>query len=104
MLYIVGVGFSPEHLTREGENAIKKCKRIFAEEYTLIYDFKSLSKLVKKEINILSREEVESGDIILESASKEDTGQQLKDSTSDLHYLSTNCPERYLWMMLETSV
>jgi diphthine synthase len=73
MLYLIGVGFHPEHLNIEAEKAIKKCKEIFAEDYTLKYDFASLSKMLKRKIRILSREEFESGKTILDSAEKKDT-------------------------------
>lgn len=72
MLYFIGVGFIPEHLNMAAKQAISKCERIFAEDYTLPYDFKSLSGILGKDISVLSRAEVEESDVIVKEAEKKD--------------------------------
>lgn len=72
MMYLVGIGFNPEHLNIEGKKAIEKCNQIFAEDYTLKYDFKSLQGVVEKDIKVLSREEFENGGEIIKAAQEYD--------------------------------
>jgi len=74
MMYLVGIGFNSEHLNIEGRKVIEKCDVIFAEDYTLKYDFKSLQGVIDKDIEVLSREEFENGKKIIDAAKKTDVG------------------------------
>ncbi len=72
MLNIVGLGLNPrKHLTLEALERIDESSIIFMENYTsriVDMDKDSLEKLLKKEIEILTREDVEDGKKIIEKA------------------------------------
>jgi diphthine synthase len=71
MLCFIGLGLKPSDLSLEALERLEECKRIFAEVYTSPYDLESLEKLIGRKIEVLSREEVESGKRILETAKEE---------------------------------
>jgi len=72
MLNIVGLGLNPrKHLTLEAMERIDESSTIFMENYTsriVDMDKESLEKLIKKDIEILEREDVEDGKKIIEKA------------------------------------
>ncbi|MCX6801185.1 MAG: diphthine synthase [Candidatus Diapherotrites archaeon] len=76
MFYLIGIGLKPGHITAEAVETLKKCDKIFAEEYTSQYCEGTLAELKKKigrnkKIEILSRESVETGfDFSSDSAKK----------------------------------
>ena len=59
MLYIVGLGLNEKGISKEGLEAVKKCKKIYLESYTVDfpYSMKDLEKVFKKKVIILSRED-----------------------------------------------
>lgn len=62
MLYIIGIGLKPEHITQEAISAIKKCEIVFLETYTSTYStgtVKDLQSLIGKKVFQLDREYVE---------------------------------------------
>ncbi|MBI2529801.1 MAG: diphthine synthase, partial [Candidatus Diapherotrites archaeon] len=63
MLYIIGIGLKPEHITLEALRALEECEDIYLETYTSAFaegDLKGLKKAVGgKKINLLDREQVE---------------------------------------------
>lgn len=62
MLYLVGVGLKPEHLTLEALKVLKACDRLYLESYTSQFaegKVKELEKLVGKKIFLLNRQQVE---------------------------------------------
>ncbi len=63
MLYIIGIGLKPEHLTLEALHAIEECDSIYLETYTSAFaegDLKELKKAIGgKKINLLERAQVE---------------------------------------------
>jgi diphthine synthase len=61
MLYIIGLGLNEESLTQEGLKAIKECKEIYLENYTVEfpYDVKELEKTIKKKLLPANRDFVE---------------------------------------------
>ena len=64
MLYLIGIGLKPEHLTLEALNAIKKCKKIYLEAYTSKYaegSVKELEKIIGAKLVELGRKAVEEG-------------------------------------------
>ncbi len=74
MLYIIGLGLNEKGISLEGLEAIKKCKKVYLESYTVNfpYTFEKLEKVIKKKIITADRNFVESMDEILEEAKKED--------------------------------
>jgi len=76
MLYLIGAGLKPEDLTLEESNAIKKCRKVYAEEYTSVYaegSIKELQKIINKKITLLERKDLEEGSkkIIKEAKAKD---------------------------------
>lgn len=76
MLYLIGIGLKPEHLTIEAINAIKECNNVYLENYTSKYadgKIKELEKIFKnKKIELLERKQVEENfEEILKKAKKE---------------------------------
>lgn len=62
MLYIIGIGLKPSHLTIESLTAIKKCDRVYLENYTSMFSEGSVSdleELTGKKIFLLNRRQVE---------------------------------------------
>jgi diphthine synthase len=62
MLYLVGIGLKPEHLTLEALNILKECDQVFLESYTSEYSQgvnEELEKLIGKKFLTLGRVGVE---------------------------------------------
>jgi len=72
MLYLIGLGLNENGISLEGISALKKCEKVYLENYTVDfpYPFVELEKVVKKKIISLNRDEVES-DRIVKEAKKE---------------------------------
>ena len=62
MLHLIGIGYNKKHINFEMHDAIKNCSQIYLEHYTSYYetDFNELSEFLGKEIEICSRETIES--------------------------------------------
>ncbi len=75
MLYIIGLGLNEKSISLEGLEAIKKCKKVYLEGYTVDfpYDINNLEKVIGKNIIKLERGDVESDKLVKESK-KEDVG------------------------------
>mgnify|MGYP006285499077 FL=1 len=75
MLKIVGVGLDDGEVTSKGISAIRNSEKVFAEFYTNTetIDLDSLEEETGKEIQKLSREEVERNDKVLDSAKEHNT-------------------------------
>lgn len=73
MLYLIGLGLNEKGISVEGREAVKKCKKVYLENYTVEfpYDVKNLDKVVGKKVIGLGRNEVESLRLVEESK-KED--------------------------------
>jgi diphthine synthase len=69
MLYLIGLGLNENGISLEGISALKKCEKIYLENYTVDfpYSFAELEKTIKKKIISLNRDEVESDRIVLEA-------------------------------------
>ncbi|MFA5357735.1 MAG: diphthine synthase [archaeon] len=65
MFFLVGIGLKPRHITSEAIETLKKCEKIFAEEYTSEYCEGTLEEIEKKlggkKIELLNREAIEIG-------------------------------------------
>ena len=69
MLYIIGLGLNRDGITQEGKSAIKSCKKIYLESYTVDfpYSIEELEKSLGKSIVSIGRNEVESDKLVNES-------------------------------------
>jgi diphthine synthase len=69
MLYIIGLGLNEKGISQEGLEAVKKCKKIYLENYTVNFPYseKILEKIIKKKIISANREFVESNSIVKEA-------------------------------------
>ncbi len=78
MLYLVGTGLKPEHVSIEGLNFLKNCDEVFVENYTSRFaegNFEEMEKLVGKKIIPLNRKQVEEEfDEILQKAKTTEIG------------------------------
>lgn len=72
MLYLIGLGLNEKGLTLEGISAIKKCKKIYLESYTVDFPYSilKLEKVIGKKIVKLDREKVENNGIVEEAKEK----------------------------------
>lgn len=74
MLYLIGLGLDLKDISLKGIEAIEKCKSVYWETYTNIYNYsqKDIEKVVKSKIIPADRKDVEEEDNkILEKARKE---------------------------------
>ena len=69
MLYIIGIGLNEKGISLEGKEYLKKCKKIYLENYTVDfpYDINLLNKIIGKKIILLDRKDVESNLIVKEA-------------------------------------
>jgi diphthine synthase len=69
MLYLIGLGLNEKGMSKEGFLAIKECKRIYLESYTVNFPYSTsdLEKELGTEITELGREDVESEKLINEA-------------------------------------
>ena len=76
MLHIIGIGTKKEDLTFEMIKCIENSSKVFLEYYTCFYQdsFKELENYIKRDIQICSREDIETHieDLILKPAKDED--------------------------------
>ncbi|PIN75710.1 diphthine synthase [Candidatus Woesearchaeota archaeon CG10_big_fil_rev_8_21_14_0_10_37_12] len=75
MLYLIGIGLAdPEDISVKGLNAVKKCSKIYLENYTskLACSKEDLEKFYDKDIVLANRLFVESADQLLDDAKKYD--------------------------------
>lgn len=62
MLYLIGIGLKPKHLTLEALEALKSCDAVYLESYTSAYsegEVKDLCQLIGKRVFMLDRKQVE---------------------------------------------
>jgi diphthine synthase len=73
MLYIIGLGLNEEGISKQGIEAVKKCSKVYLENYTVDFPYseKELEEIIGKKTISLGRNEVESEKIVKE-AGKED--------------------------------
>ncbi|HTY43924.1 MAG TPA: diphthine synthase [Patescibacteria group bacterium] len=74
MLYLIGLGLNEKGISKQGLGAIKKCKKVYLENYTVEfpYSLKELEKAIGKKIESADRNFVESMNELLEEAKKHD--------------------------------
>ncbi len=66
MLYLIGLGLNSKGISLEGYEIVKRCKRVFLENYTVDFPYSvgELSEVLGKDISELNREKVESLEFI----------------------------------------
>jgi diphthine synthase len=69
MLYIIGLGLDVEGISQEGSKIVKRCKKVYLENYTaeFPYTFEMIEDKLQKKIISANREKVESLDIVDEA-------------------------------------
>ena len=72
MLYIIGIGLNKHGISDEALMALKKCHRIYLENYTVDFPYEQLKGFhnLNKKITPIEREDVESNKLIKEAKSK----------------------------------
>lgn len=72
MFYLIGLGLNVDSLTSEAVKVLKKCDKIYLENYTIDfpYDVKKLQEISGKVVE-LGREKVESEEIVLDGKTKD---------------------------------
>jgi len=72
MFYIIGLGLNEKGISAEGKTALKKCHKVYLENYTIEFPYKleKLEKLLGKKVKLLNRDDVENNKIIFESKKK----------------------------------
>ncbi len=73
MLYLIGLGLNSKGISQEGLESVKKCKKIYLENYTVdfFYTKEILEEITGKKIFTVGREEVESLEIVDEARKKD---------------------------------
>ncbi len=74
MFYLIGLGIAWKDISVKGLEILKKCDKIYVENYTSLSDFSviDLSKLIGKKIEILYRDEIEGNRDFIEKAKEKD--------------------------------
>jgi len=69
MLYIIGLGLNEKGISKEGLEAISKCKRIYLENYTVDFPYTEhqLEEVIGKKFKIADREKVENLSLVDEA-------------------------------------
>jgi len=69
MLYLIGLGLNKKGISQEGIEAVKKCKKVYLENYTVDFPYTSaeLEKVIKKKIIPADRSFVESDGLVKEA-------------------------------------
>ncbi len=69
MLYLIGLGLNVKGITKEGLDAIRRCKKIYLEGYTVDFPYTphQLEEVVGKKIILADREKIENLSLIDES-------------------------------------
>ncbi len=72
MLYLIGLGLNEKSISIEGLEAINKSDKVYLEGYTIEfpYEINKLKEVIKKDIIILDRNEVESEKLIQDAKNK----------------------------------
>jgi diphthine synthase len=72
MLQIIGLGLNEKGISVEGKETLKKCKKVYLENYTVEFPYKleKLEKIINKKIISLDRAQVESEKLVIEAKEK----------------------------------
>jgi len=74
MLYIIGIGLDKKDISLRGIEALKRCKKVYLENYTsdFPYSIRELEKVIRKRIIQADREFVEIARLLLAESKKSD--------------------------------
>lgn len=69
MLYLIGLGLNEKGISKEGLDAISKCKKVYLEGYTVDFPYseKQLEEVIGKKFKVADREKVENLSLVDES-------------------------------------
>lgn len=69
MLYLIGLGLNEKGISLEGLEAVKKCRKVYLEGYTVDFPYPAvkLEKVIKKKAIKLNRADVESSRLVKEA-------------------------------------
>jgi len=69
MLYLIGLGLNLRGISKEGIDTLKKCKKVYLENYTaeLPYSIEEIKDILKRKIILANREKIESLELIDEA-------------------------------------
>lgn len=73
MLYLIGLGLNLKGLSKESYEIVKRCKKVYLENYTIDfpYSLAEITEFLGKDIISLNREKVESLEIVDEARKKD---------------------------------
>ncbi|MCL5018539.1 MAG: diphthine synthase [Candidatus Pacearchaeota archaeon] len=73
MLYLIGLGLNEKGISLEGIEVLKKCKKVYLENYTVDFPYSSekLEKIIDKKIIPADRNFVEDMKVLLDESKKE---------------------------------
>lgn len=68
-LYLIGLGLNERSLSKEGLEAISKCKKIYLENYTVDFPYTQhqLEEIINKKVKLANREKVENLSLVDEA-------------------------------------
>ena len=69
MLYLIGLGLNEDGISKQGLLALKKCRKVYLESYTVDFPYDLEELKLSKKIIPLGRDEVESNKLIKEAKS-----------------------------------
>jgi diphthine synthase len=74
MIYLIGLGLNEKGISLEGIEALKKCKKIYLDDYTVDFPYpvENLGKIAGKKIIPAGRNFIEGMEILLDEAKKDD--------------------------------
>ncbi len=72
MLYLIGLGLNEKGVSIEGKEALKKCGKVYLENYTVEfpYSIKKLEKIIGEKVILIEREKVEGNELVKEGKKK----------------------------------
>jgi len=72
-LYLIGLGLNMKSISREGREAIDKCKKIYLENYTVDFPYKMgpFNEIIGKKVEEADRQKVESLELVDEAKKKD---------------------------------
>jgi len=69
MLYLIGIGLNERGISKEGMDALLKCKKVYLENYTVDFPYTEhqLEEMIGKKFKVLDRKNVENLGIVDEA-------------------------------------
>ena len=69
MLYLIGLGLNERGITKEGLDALSKCKKVYLENYTVDFPYTphQIEEIIGKKVKVADREKVENLSLVDEA-------------------------------------